>query len=335
MSKNVLKSILLSLIVFLVGLFLGSKGFIFKNNSASSDVPADCKNAYRLLNSFVACNLPEEKNLEMVKVLDSEINELINSSIKDKKATKISVFFRDLTSKKWVGINQNENYAPASLLKLPLLIAYFKLKEIQPDIFSEKFVFDNKYSGKITQNIEPEVRLEEGKEYTVEELLYQMIVYSDNDAMELLGVSIDQNFITKVFDDLGINVPINNSDTKILISPQIYAGIFRLLYNSSYLTRQSSEEILELLDKTNFKDGLVAGLPSEIFVSHKFGERQIKNQNTIFTVNELHDCGIVYYPNHPYILCVMTMGGSFDNLKEIVKKISSLTYEEFDKINKK
>ena len=332
MSKNILKFILLFLIVFLVGLFLGSKGFIFKNNSASDDVPTDCKTKYSLLNSFIACDLSEEKNLEMVKILDSEINELINSSIKDKKATKISVFFRDLTSKKWIGINQNENYAPASLLKLPLLITYFKLKEIQPDIFSEKFVFDNKYLGEFTQSFKPEIRLEEGKEYTVEELLYHMIIYSDNDAMELLGASIDQNFITKVFDDLGVNMPVNDNSERILISPQTYAGIFRLLYNSSYLTRQSSEEILELLDKTNFKDGLVAGLPSKILVSHKFGERQIKNQNTTSVVNELHDCGIIYYPKHPYILCIMTMGDNFDSLKEIIKKTSALTYEEFKNI---
>jgi beta-lactamase class A len=335
MSKNVLKFIIPFLIVFLVGLFLGSKGFIFKNSSSSNDVPTDCKSGYGLLNSFIACDFSEEKNLEMVKILDSKIDELIDSSLKDKKATEISIFFRDLTSKKWVGKNQNENYAPASLLKLPLLIAYFKLKEIQPDIFLEKFVFDNKYSGKIVQNIKPDIRLEQNKEYTVEELLYHMIVYSDNDALDLLGASIDQNFITKVFNDLGISIPIDDSDTKILISPQIYAGIFRLLYNSSYLTRQSSEDILELLSKTRFKDGLMAGFPSEIIVSHKFGERKIIDKSTSSEINELHDCGIIYYPEHPYILCVMTIGDNFDNLKEIIKKTSALVYEEFDKINKK
>jgi len=334
MPKNTLKFILLFLIVFVVGLLLEQKEFTFKNNGGINGVLADCKSNYGLLNPFIACDLSEEKNLELIKKLDYELNELINSSIKDKKATKVSVFFRDLTSKKWVGINQNENYAPASLLKLPLLITYFKLLEIQPTLFSEKYVF-KKDPGSHAQDFEPEIQLEEGKEYTVEELLRRMIVYSDNDAMLFLGEIMDPDFLKKVFSDTGISVRVDEKNEKDFVSPQTYSNILRMLYNSSYLTRQGSENILEMLDKTNFRDGLVAGVPSETLVSHKFGERKIINKSASSTINELHDCGIIYYPEHPYILCIMTTGDNFNNLKEIIKKASALVYKDFGEINKK
>lgn len=47
-------------------------------------------------------------------------------------------------------------------------------------------------------------------------------------------------------------------------------------------------------------------------------------------VVELHDCGIIYYPNNPYVLCVMTRGDSMEELKKIISTISLMTYKEVD-----
>lgn len=74
------------------------------------------------------------------------------------------------------------------------------------------------------------------------------------------------------------------------------------------------------MSQTEFKEGLNRGLPAEITVAHKFGERDLGQQK------ELHDCGIVYYPNQPYLLCVMTKGADFDDLSETIGEISKLVY---------
>jgi hypothetical protein len=43
------------------------------------------------------------------------------------------------------------------------------------------------------------------------------------------------------------------------------------LFNASYLNRENSEKVLNLLTKTDFKDGLVAGVNDKnIAISHKF-----------------------------------------------------------------
>ena len=101
-----------------------------------------------------------------------------------------------------------------------------------------------------------------------------------------------------------------------------YSSFFRVLYNSSYINKESSEFALELLAESKFTEGIKSGVPKNIVVSHKFGEQINKN-----SLLQLHDCGIVYAPKKPYILCVMTRGNNFDELADIIKNISKITYD--------
>ena len=75
-----------------------------------------------------------------------------------------------------------------------------------------------------------------------------------------------------------------------------------------------SEKALGLLQKSEFHKGLVAGVPSGTIVAHKFGERD----GLTIGEKQLHDCGIIYYPGNPYLLCVMTRGDNFDELAGVV-----------------
>ena len=68
-------------------------------------------------------------------------------------------------------------------------------------------------------------------------------------------------------------------------------------------------------------------------VAHKFGERGIIGQDGI-EQKQLHDCGIIYYPNHPYILCVMTRGYKLAELEEIVRTVSKNIYQEVERKDK-
>jgi len=72
-----------------------------------------------------------------------------------------------------------------------------------------------------------------------------------------------------------------------------------------------------------YKEGLVGGLPEGIKVAHKFGERAYEESG----VKQFHDCGIIYYPNKPYLLCVMTRGDDFNTLQGIVRQVSQTVYQ--------
>jgi beta-lactamase class A len=307
---------------FAAGFFWGSK-----NNSVKNEIENNtCQTSLRFLNREIACDFNEEKNLEITKNLETQMGNLAKSSIQNKKADKISVFFRDLSSKKFVALNANEKFIPASLLKLPLVIAYYKLGEIQPEILSRQYSFATGTLSYNEQYFSPAIHLKENIAYSIKDLMRQTLVYSDNNSLSMLWNSIDNAFLNRVFEDLSI--PMTEDPNTNTMSAQIYSSLLRILYNSSYLNRENSEQILDWLNQTDFNDGLMAGLPSDVIVSHKFGERSSTDSTTS---KELHDCGIVYYPAHPYIICVMTSGQDYKNLSKIISEISRLTYEEMKK----
>ena len=147
-----------------------------------------------------------------------------------------------------------------------------------------------------------------------------MIVQSDNSAMYLLGRE-EPDAIDKVFSTLRILYPLENQGD--FMSAATYSRLFRTLYNSTYLSRPDSEEALRLLSYTNFRRGLVQGTATTT-VSHKFGEQTIEGGE--IDQKELHDCGIVYYPEKPYFLCVMTKGEDFGKLEKVIGGISKLVF---------
>jgi hypothetical protein len=80
-----------------------------------------------------------------------------------------------------------------------------------------------------------------------------------------------------------------------------------------------------LLTSTDFNEALVAGVPQEVQVAHKFGEA-----GTGDVERQLHDCGIVYFPSHPYLACIMTRGKDTGTLKQSIADISRFMYQKID-----
>jgi hypothetical protein len=81
-----------------------------------------------------------------------------------------------------------------------------------------------------------------------------------------------------------------------------------------------SEKALQLMANSAFVKGIKAGIPDSIPVSHKYGE-------SLSAKKQLHDCGIVHYPQYPYIICIMTEGDDMDSLSSTLQEISSHIYK--------
>ncbi len=137
---------------------------------------------------------------------------------------------------------------------------------------------------------------------------------------------MDVNFLVDVYNDfdMQINGPGTQDDSKVNVKD--YSSFFRILYNASYLNQTDSQKILGLLVNSEFLNGLVAGVPASVKVSHKFGERENSTGNTV----QLSDCGIVYYPGHPYLLCISTKGTDINLQTQAIQKISASVYGQVD-----
>lgn len=322
--KNCLKFVFLILILpaFVLGIFLESNFNFFEKFNCQK---------YHLnhINPAIKC----DQDFTIDKKNYTEFKNKLIEFIEDKKTegeiSMVSVYFRDLQYGPTFGIDEYAKFSPASLLKLPMMIAYLNLSENKPDFLQTKIYFEG-YKGDIRQSITPKFSAKEGTHYTLYELIEYMIKYSDNNSYYALLAYLDQispnvQILRETFIDLGIIDPKSNLDETITVKS--YGSIFTQLFNSSYFSqKETSEEALDFLLDTDFKEGLVAGLPPYVDVAHKFGERFSKDND----IKQLHDCGIVYYPGNPYLLCVMTRGNDMEKLKQIIGEISKMTYEEFN-----
>ena len=75
----------------------------------------------------------------------------------------------------------------------------------------------------------------------------------------------------------------------------------------------------------DFPQGIVAGVPPGITVASKYGEYA---QGKGGEEKQLHEFGIVYHPNGPYILGVMTQGSNFERQAEVIRTVSAMIYGE-------
>lgn len=309
--------------VFVLSIYMVAGARSYFTEGHESD---ECLNDYPYTNRNLGC-VTFDTNSQSLHLLDQKLDKAADTYTKNGKATRVSVFVRDLVTQQWAATNENEVYAPASLMKLPLLITYYKIAELDQSIFSSTLKFTSKdgtVSGSKNQTYAPANPLVPEHVYTVRELLDQMIRNSDNDAADLLYTHINPTLFEQTSIDLGVTIPTRTTEIDF-VTAKTYAGIIRILYNSSYLNRDSSEAVLSLMTKTAFP-GITAGVPSGINVAHKFGERELTGDGRSIT-RELHDCGIVYKTPNPYILCIMTQGENFDDLSGVLKGISSLVYQ--------
>ena len=205
-----------------------------------------------------------------------------------------------------------------------------------PDVLDKKVVATEvNQANALTKNIKSSKSLEIGKEYTLEQVAESMILYSDNVAFNILSKKVPSSYVNDVFSSIGVTFSQSSGD--LTLSVKDYASFFRVLFNASYLTRKDSEKALDLLARADYKDGLVAGVPKGVVVAHKFGERSFKDstlgQNVIIGEKQFHDCGIIYYPERPYILCVMTRGFDMREQQKSIKDISTFFYNKINDLH--
>jgi beta-lactamase class A len=306
--------------VFLMGAAVGGLVvFLFYHPSIS--IPQnqhEVNSKYPLVSPLLACGTDQNLTTLEATRLQTELQNAITVSENKGDITTASVYFKDFEGGPWVGINENQAFEPGSLLKVPLAMSVYDQAESSSTYLSEKL----DYTGKETddpQYFKPKP-LPAGM-YTVQQLVDQMLVYSDNNAANVLANSVGPTGFEDTYVHLGVPPP-PTVGTNYSLSAYGYSEFFRILYNATYLDAADSEHLLELLSQTTFNDGLVAGLPPGTKIAHKFGERSFNDSNLL----ELHDCGIVYAPNHPYLICVMTEGYNYQTMASVISQLSNVTY---------
>lgn len=288
----------------------------------------NCGAEYSLINPWLRCepqdNLLQKKEFTNFK---AKLQKTIDQWKTEGRIESASVYVRDLQFGPWMGINEDDEYSAASLLKVPVLLTVLRQAQKNPAILGQRIeVVPEFFATKYKLEYPPKRSIEAGGVYTVDELLEYMIVYSDNYAKSVLdsylqALSPDEPLVLRTLEELGIYGEYRPDSDQLTIKQA--ASLLRLLYNASYLNKDMSQKALELLVRSDFDQGIVAGVPSDLVVAHKFGERQ-----DLQGVDQLHDCGIVFDPTTHYLVCIMTRGDNFDHLSGSIADISRMISDE-------
>lgn len=234
----------------------------------------------------------------------------------EKEGDRIGLYFEFLNTGSNISINQDDRFWPASLSKMPTaLVTMKKVQEKEWNLSNELVLFEDDKDPRFG-NLHNEVI---GTRFTIETLLKEMLVNSDNTSHKILVRNSRASEYDDVINALGMEKLFDNNYD---ITAKEYSRIFRSLYNASYLNKENSQKILSLLSETNFNELIASGLPENTKFSHKIGEEY---EEKVFL-----DSGIVYIPNRPYLLTVMIKvndNESIEKASEIMKLISEKSYE--------
>lgn len=246
----------------------------------------------------------------------------INAYLERQKSAGIiqtaSVMFRQQYDGKWFSINPSETYSPGSIMKVVTMICYLKESETNPSVLEKKILLARHF-GEIPEQTLTGKSLTPGNYYKVKDLIAQMIIYSDNDAAALLNREVDFNLYAGILKDLDLPVP-EKMQLNYEFTAEECSRLLRILYNSTVLQPQSSEFALQLLSQSAFKDGLTKYIDPSVKVAHKFGERSFAG------AQQLHETGIFYFKDRPYILTVMTKGTDHLALPAVIADVSEMVY---------
>jgi len=308
MSRKIKIFIFLFIFSVCLNIFL----FIELNkNSVSGD-------SFKLINPIE--NIPIDSNNQGSGII-LHYEGLRNTIIQDVKeynmTGNVSIFIQDAKTGGWLGINEERGFEPASLLKIPIMMAVLKKVDRGEIKLDDNITLTN-------EDIDPFYgtlyKQGAGTKISVEELMKKMILTSDNTAKNALKRQLTPEELNAVFVHVGIPNPYDESGDAV-VSSRYYTRLFKSLYFSTFLSPALSEKALDLATDTEENNLILKGVPPEVQVSHKFG----------VYYNELHDCGIVYHPKNPYFICIMT--GDIKNItknEELIVKVSEDTYNFVD-----
>lgn len=318
-------------IVFLVSLFFSCEGDNTKPaNKETAKLPIKAKFLNPL--SYVA----DFQNLyfDELNELKLSLPDFIDSLEKSTPGLNLSCYFRDLNNGMTILYKANKKYSPASLMKVPVMMSVFKHVQDGDMDIKEKLVFEREKYNMIN-NIDG-VKYQDGKSYTVQELVQFMIVQSDNIALVMLLDRIGLSQIESTERALGLEIGTANDQHDTIVTVRNFSNFFRSLYNSSYLNREYSEKALKLLSEAEFNAGLKASIPKNIKTAHKFGIRELVSDfagSKYYEAVQLHHFAIVYHPHKPYLLGVMS--SSDHGEKEMDMALRAISKKVYSTINKR
>lgn len=215
-------------------------------------------------------------------------------------------FFEDLKSGYIYGYNENVQMIAAGCMKLPIAVSLIKSVEDGKINFLDKIKIDGKdkvYGTGIIHEFNE-------REYTVFELLVAMLIQSDNTAANKIIDIVGIDSINKDIKTMGLkNTVLNRKTTdernskdevENMTSAYDLAQVWKNLYNGTFLNKDNSQMLIDILMRQQIKNKLALYIPDDLKyeISSKTGDKNgVEN-----------DTELIRLPKGNFSFTVLSMG---------------------------
>ncbi len=232
------------------------------------------------------------------------------------------IYFEYLPTGTSIGVNEKQEFHAASLFKVPVIMAYYKQRERMhmtndPVLEIKEEHLDNEFGTLYQKGAGHKIKMSEAIRLSLEE--------SDNTAAKMIASGVQEADFNEVYN--GVDIDLLADQNGAILTPKNYSSILKALYFSAVLEKESSSAILNYLANSKFNDKLVAGIPPDITVSHKIGDFIDKETGE----KAYMDCGIVYLPRRPYLLCMVSETNE-DIARQRMSNLSRTIYNYISKV---
>lgn len=263
--------------------------------------------------------------------LRERVDALIRAS-----GAEVAVAFGTLDGRDSLMLNEDLVFHAASTMKVPVMVELFKqaaagrlsLDDRIPVVNQFKSVVDGSpYALTRDDDSDAEIYKAIGTQRSYRELCEAMIAVSSNLATNLL---IDRLGAERVFetmrsygaegmlvrrgveDDKAFERGLNNTATA-----RGFHAILTAIGQREVVSADASAEMIAILKRQTFRDGIPAGLPPEMAVAHKTG-----------TITKVHHDGGIVFATRPYVLVVLTRGFADEKSSDaLIAGVSKLVYD--------
>ena len=243
-------------------------------------------------------------------------------------SAEVSMVIKDLDMKWEINCNKDGKIPAASLVKIPIMMAYqYAAKDRKIDL-AEKVELK---SSQKTDGSGVLKTFKAGSVFSIDDIIYLMITQSDNTASNILIDTLGMDTLNRYFARMGLKN--TNLSRKMMDFKARSAGIenyttagdmalsLEKLYSGRFINMPVSKKCLRLLASQKINDRIPKKLPSDTVVAHKTGL-----ENGI-----CHDVGIVYTNKGNFLICVLTKhhNKSARDTKQLIQDISLAAYNYY------
>lgn len=265
----------------------------------------------------------------------------LKSTIEQKLAidsTTFGVAFKNIATGETIFINEKLAFHAASTMKTPVLIELYRQAAAGRFSLNDSVIIKNQFSSIVdgssysldsTEDGELDLYKNIGKNTTIADLAYKMIILSSNLATNMLIEKVSADSVMKTMKAMGANdikVLRGVEDTKAFEkglnnSTTAFDNflIFEQLANEKVVSAVASQQMTKILLDQKFNEIIPALLPANVKVAHKTGS----------ITGIQHDGGIVFLPDgRKYVLVLLSrFKGDEKRVIQPMAEVSKLVYD--------